>query len=315
MQLDVLNKIGCKRIFTDKLSGAHVERPGLKDAMSHLREADSLVVWKLDRLGRSVKGLVDLVNQLESQKVHFQSIADGVDTKTPAGRFFFHVMASLAQMERELTLERTRAGLEAARCAGRVGGRKRRMTDGKVQAARKLLGSGMPTHEVAHSLGVSVPTLYRWVPASSRAYGESFDERDKIPCYRAAMIPTNATVIRKAYDDFANGNIPAVLEAFDISITWYVPGHSPLSGDYQGLDEVVGFFKHTMELSGGTFGIEVHHVLAEEDVVVVLVTVKAERNGRSAAFPEVHVWRLANEKVTEFREFQGDEYTEDRFWS
>jgi DNA invertase Pin-like site-specific DNA recombinase len=115
-----------------------------------------------------VKGLVDLVNELEAREVHFQSITDGVDTKTPAGRFFFHVMASLAQMERELILERTRAGMEAARCLGRVGGRKRRMTDGKVQAARKLLASGTPPLEVAHSLGVSVPTLYRWVPAFSR---------------------------------------------------------------------------------------------------------------------------------------------------
>ena len=168
MELDALDKAGWKRIFTDKLSGAQVDRPGLKGALSQLREADTPVVCKLDWLGRSVKGLVDLVNQLESQKVHFQSIADGVDTKTPAGRFFFHVMASLAQMERELILERTRAGLEAARCAGRIGGRKRRMTDGKVQAARKLLASGTLPQEVAHSLGVSVPTLYRWVPASSR---------------------------------------------------------------------------------------------------------------------------------------------------
>jgi DNA invertase Pin-like site-specific DNA recombinase len=88
--------------------------------------------------------------------------------KNAPGRFFFHVMASLAQMERELILERTRAGLEAARLQGRVGRRKRRMTDGKVQAARKLLASGTPPQEVAHSLCVSVPTLYRWVPASSR---------------------------------------------------------------------------------------------------------------------------------------------------
>jgi DNA invertase Pin-like site-specific DNA recombinase len=86
----------CKRIFTDKLSGAQVARPGLNEALSQLRQADTLVVWKLDRLGRSVKGLVDLVNELETQKVHFQSITDGIDTKTPAGRFFFHVMASLA---------------------------------------------------------------------------------------------------------------------------------------------------------------------------------------------------------------------------
>jgi DNA invertase Pin-like site-specific DNA recombinase len=88
-------------------------------------------------------------------------------------------MASLAQMERELILERTRAGLEAARCQGRVGGRKRQMTDSKVQAARKLLASGTPPQEVAHSLGVSVPPLYRWVPASSRTHVQSFDERDK----------------------------------------------------------------------------------------------------------------------------------------
>src|SRR5258707_5638635 len=137
MQLDALNKAGCRRIFSDKLSGEQVERPGLKEARSHLREADSLVVWKLDRLGRSVKGLVDLVNELEAQKVHFQSITDGVDTKTPAGRFFFHVMASPAQMERELILERTRAGLDGARCLGRAGGPNRRMTDRKVQAGRK----------------------------------------------------------------------------------------------------------------------------------------------------------------------------------
>jgi ketosteroid isomerase-like protein len=129
------------------------------------------------------------------------------------------------------------------------------------------------------------------------------------------MASTNAAVIRKAYDDFAKGDISAVLEVFDASITWHVPGHSPLSGDYKGHNEVVGFFNHTMQLSGGVFGIEVHHVLAEDDVVVALTTVKAERNGRSAAFPEVHVWRLVHAKVTEFREYLGDEQTEDRFWS
>ena len=135
------------------------------------------------------------------------------------------------------------------------------------------------------------------------------------PCYGRVMIAANASVIRKTYDDFAKGDIQAVLEACDTSITWHVPGHSPLSGDYKGHDEIVGFFKHTLALSGGIFAIEVNHVLAEEDVVVALVTVKAERNGRSATFPEVHVFRLANEKVIEFREFQGDEQTEDRFWS
>ena len=129
------------------------------------------------------------------------------------------------------------------------------------------------------------------------------------------MIPNNASIVRKAYEDFAKGDIPAVLEAFDPSITWHVPGRSQISGDYNGRDEIVGIFKHTMELCGGIFAIAVHHVLAEENLVVALVTVKAERNGRSAAFPEVHVWRIANGKITEFREFQGDEQSEDRFWS
>jgi len=126
---------------------------------------------------------------------------------------------------------------------------------------------------------------------------------------------TSATVVRNAYADFAKGDIPAVLAAFDKSITWHVPGHSPLSGDYKGHDEVVGFFNHTLGLCGGIFAIEVHQVLAEGDLVVALVTVKAERNGRGAAFQEVHVWRLANGKATDFREYQGDEQTEDRFWS
>jgi ketosteroid isomerase-like protein len=129
------------------------------------------------------------------------------------------------------------------------------------------------------------------------------------------MVSANSAVIRKAYEDFAKGDIPAVLEAFDTSIIWHVPGHSPLSGDYRGCDEVVRFFNHTMALCGGIFAIEVHHVVAEENVVVALVTVKAERSGKVGEFQEVHVWRLVNGKATEFREFQGDEQTEDRFWS
>jgi len=165
MQLRALKEAGCKKVFTDKVSGSASDRAGLKEALSHLREADTLVVWKLDRLGRSVKGLVDLVLDLESQHVHFRSLTDNIDTKTPAGRFFFHVMASLAQMERELIIERTRAGLNAARQQGRVGGRKRLMTEKKVAAAKKLLAGGTPPREVAQNIGISVPTLYRWIPA------------------------------------------------------------------------------------------------------------------------------------------------------
>ena len=109
------------------------------------------------------------MNTLEARGVYFKSRTDAIDTKTPAGRFFFHVMASLAQMERELVVERTQAGLAVAWKLGRVGGRKRRMTDTKVKATKRLLADGTPARDVAQSLGVSVPTLYRWLPASARA--------------------------------------------------------------------------------------------------------------------------------------------------
>lgn len=129
------------------------------------------------------------------------------------------------------------------------------------------------------------------------------------------MGESNAAIIRKAYEDFAHGNVPAVFAAFDAAITWHVPGHSPLSGDFTGHDQIGGFFQRTMELSGGVFGIDVHNVFADGDLVVVLVTVNAQRNGVSASFPEVHVWRMKNGKAIEFREYQGDEQREDRFWS
>ena len=168
LQLDALKAAGCKRIFTDKVSTTKADHPGLADAVSHLRQADVLVIWKLDRLGRTVKRLVDFVADLQERKIQFRSLTDGIDTTTPAGRFFFHVMASLAQMERELLVERTCAGLAAARRRGRFGGRKRRMTAGKIESATKLLRSGMAPREVAQNLGVSIPTLYRWIPAASR---------------------------------------------------------------------------------------------------------------------------------------------------
>ena len=168
LQIDALEKAGCEQVYSDKLSGTKAHRPGLADALWCLRKGDVLVIWKLDRLGRSVKKLIDMVEELAERGIQFHSLTDGIDTTTPAGRFFFHVMASLAQMERELITERTKAGLEAARQRGRVVGRKRSMTPSKVQSAKQLLDSGMAPREVAQNLGVSVPTLYRWVPASSR---------------------------------------------------------------------------------------------------------------------------------------------------
>jgi DNA invertase Pin-like site-specific DNA recombinase len=167
LQVDALIKAGCQKIFDDKISGSRSERAGLAKALEMLRDGDTLVVWKLDRLGRSVKNLVDLVGELQNQGIQFKSLTDAIDTSTPSGRFFFHVMASLAEMERELTVERTRAGLEVARQLGRKGGRKRQMTDSKIESAKKLLANGVPPRDVAKNLGVSVPTLYRWIPASA----------------------------------------------------------------------------------------------------------------------------------------------------
>ena len=166
LQLAALKGAGCDRIFEDTMSGTKAGRPGLAKALEALREGDTLIVWKLDRLGRSVKDLLDFAGGLNERGIGFVSLTDSIDTTTASGRFFFNVMASLAQMERELMVERTQAGLQAAREQGRVGGRKRVMTEAKIRSARKLLNQGTPPKEVAASLGVSVPTLYRWVPAT-----------------------------------------------------------------------------------------------------------------------------------------------------
>lgn len=166
LQQSALTQAGCSKIYEDQMSGVRSERPGIKLALEVLREGDTFLVWKLDRLGRSVKGLVDFIGELSNRSIHFKSLTDNIDTTTPSGRFFFHIMASLAQMERELIIERTRAGLIAARLSGRTGGRKRLMTESKIESAKKLLANGVPPKEVAKNLGVSVPTLYRWIPAS-----------------------------------------------------------------------------------------------------------------------------------------------------
>lgn len=164
-------RCGCRMRphLEDTISGTKAARPGLAQALDQLRNGDTLVVWKLDRLGRSVKDLLDFAGGLSDSGIGFISLTDAIDTTTTSGRFFFNVMASLAQMERVLMVERTQAGLRAAREQGRVGGRQRIMTDSKIRSARKLLSEGTPPKEVAKNLGVSVPTLYRWVPATNTA--------------------------------------------------------------------------------------------------------------------------------------------------
>jgi len=167
LQREALAHAGCQKIFEDHARGTQADRPGLAKMLEMLREGDTLVVWKLDRLGQPVKRLVDLVSTLQKQGIQFKSLTDSFNTDTVSERSFFHVITSLAEMERQLTAERTRIGLEAAKRLGRTGGRKPKMTNGKIESARKLLSSGVPPKEVAKSLGISISTLYRWVPASA----------------------------------------------------------------------------------------------------------------------------------------------------
>ena len=162
LQVDALTRAGCERIFSDHASGGRGDRVGLADALSHLRAGDTLVVWKLDRLGRTVRQLVDFTAELRAKEINFASLTDGIDTGTAAGRFFFHVMAAMAEMERDLVRERTLAGLAAAKARGRLGGRPSKLTTQQLSHAKLLLADpAVSGAEVARTLGVARSTLYR----------------------------------------------------------------------------------------------------------------------------------------------------------
>ena len=167
LQRDALQKAGCERIFEDEASGSRADRPGLVEAIDFARKGDLLMVWKLDRLGRSLPHLIEVVGGLEERGVGFRSLTESIDTTTAGGKLIFHVFGALSDFERSLIRERTNAGLKAARARGRVGGRPRAMTDRKIEAARRLLRDGTPVRDVAAILAVSIPTLYRWLPATA----------------------------------------------------------------------------------------------------------------------------------------------------
>ncbi|HDK6497988.1 recombinase family protein [Klebsiella variicola] len=171
LQKNALVRAECEQIFEDTASGKNSRRPGLRRAIRRLKPGDSLVVWKLDRFGRSVRDLITLVSELQARGVNFRSLTDSIDTSTPAGRFFFHVMSALAEMERELIVERTRAGLAAAREQGRVGGRRRVMTEEVVERCRRMLENGATRHQIADVIGVGVKTIYKYFPAAVRDQG------------------------------------------------------------------------------------------------------------------------------------------------
>ena len=169
MQLDALTASGCTRIHTDTASGALSARPGLDQALAELDEGDTLVVWRLDRLGRSLPHLVATIDTLTRQGVNLKSLHEAIDTTTPTGRLMVHLIASLAEFERELTIERTIAGLEAARARGASIGRPTVWTPQRAEAASALLAAGATVTEVAQALNVSRATVYRHANPSKTA--------------------------------------------------------------------------------------------------------------------------------------------------
>lgn len=168
LQLDALEKAGCKKdkIFVDKISGAKTERPGLEKCLAEIQPGDTLLVWRLDRLGRSMPHLVSLIEDLRSRNIGFKSICDGaIDTTTASGEFVFNIFSSLAQFERRLIQERTIAGLEAARARGRNGGRKKvEATNPKVIMAKNMhKDHGMSIDDICETLKISRATFYRYI--------------------------------------------------------------------------------------------------------------------------------------------------------
>jgi DNA invertase Pin-like site-specific DNA recombinase len=163
MQEDALKSVGCTKIFTDQASGAAYDRPGLADLLKFLREGDTLVVWKLDRLGRSLPHLIETVQELRDRGIAIRSIKENIDSATATGRMFLNMIAVLAEFERELISERTQAGLAAARARGRLGGRKPVLTKAQVNQAITLINDGHKFMEVCATLGCSPRTLRRRV--------------------------------------------------------------------------------------------------------------------------------------------------------
>jgi DNA invertase Pin-like site-specific DNA recombinase len=169
LQKDALEKAGCEKIFTDTVSGTKAERKGLTEALSHLREGDTLVVWRLDRLGRSLRHLIDTVTELNARGVEFKSLQENIDTTTSGGKLVFHIFGALAEFEREIIKERTRAGLTSARSRGKVGGRPKALTAKEMQILRNMASDkSLTVSDICKTLGIGRTTFYRYVKAGER---------------------------------------------------------------------------------------------------------------------------------------------------
>jgi DNA invertase Pin-like site-specific DNA recombinase len=164
LQQDALHTAGCEKIFEDYLSGARATRPGLTSALEMARSGDTLVVWRLDRLGRSLKDLIQLTETLKQGSIGLQSLQESIDTTTSSGQLIFHLFGALAEFERNLIRERTNAGLVAARARGKLGGRPKALDSNKRQLAVKLYNDRQyPIGEICKMMGISKPTLYNYV--------------------------------------------------------------------------------------------------------------------------------------------------------
>ncbi len=168
LQTDALERAGCEKIFSDMASGSIDCRKGLIDAMEFCRNGDSLIVWKLDRLGRSLRHLIDTVNKLQSKGVEFVSLQESVDTTTSGGKLVFHIFGALAEFEREMIRERTKAGLKAARARGRMNGRPKKLSNQQIAIAKKLMEDKETNIiEITKTMNVSRSTLYRYQTSKS----------------------------------------------------------------------------------------------------------------------------------------------------
>ncbi|SFU39116.1 recombinase family protein [Nitrosospira multiformis] len=181
LQLDALTKEGCEKIFQEKASGAQRDRPELKAALSYMRKGDTLVVWKIDRLARSMKQLIETIESFQEQGIGFKSLQDPIDTSSPSGKLVFHIFAALAEFERGVIRERTGAGLRAARERGRVGGRPPALSAKDLQFAKAMLKDpDITVAAVAQRLNVAPSTLYRHIPHARSASLELDEGADKL---------------------------------------------------------------------------------------------------------------------------------------
>lgn len=177
MQKYALKQEGCEKIFTDTASGARTDRPGLENAFNHLRTGDVLVVWKLDRLGRSLQHLIETVKSLQEKKIGFKSLQENIDTTTSGGKLIFHFFSALAEFERDVIRERTRAGLIAARARGRVGGRPALLAPKQINRLKKLYDARKNTvEEICKIFAISRPTFYNYI---NQANGKSKKKASK----------------------------------------------------------------------------------------------------------------------------------------